>query len=45
MKSANDLCREIEAGLDTWQTEESLSETPHPDEEDYSPMSKGTIEL
>ncbi|KAI1502487.1 ammonium transporter AmtB-like domain-containing protein [Biscogniauxia marginata] len=36
---------EITSGLDLAQTEETLCDEPHPEEEDYSPVSKGTIEL
>ncbi|CAJ2499756.1 Uu.00g026090.m01.CDS01 [Anthostomella pinea] len=36
---------EINSGLDMTQTEETLCEGPHPDEEDYFPTSKGIIEL
>jgi hypothetical protein len=33
------------AGLDMMVTEESLTDTTYPDEEDYSPMSDGDIAL
>ncbi|RYP05169.1 hypothetical protein DL764_003990 [Monosporascus ibericus] len=36
---------EISAGLDMVQTEETLCDMPNPDEEDYSPMANGNIEL
>ncbi|RYP43847.1 hypothetical protein DL768_009627 [Monosporascus sp. mg162] len=36
---------EINAGLDMVQTEETLCDMPNPDEEDYSPMTNGNIEL
>ncbi|KAI1254660.1 hypothetical protein MGN70_003674 [Eutypa lata] len=36
---------EIISGLDMIQTEETLCDMQHPDEEDYSPMSKGNIEI
>ncbi|KAI1877686.1 hypothetical protein JX265_003694 [Neoarthrinium moseri] len=37
--------KEIMAGLDTFQTEESLCDIVFPDEEDYCPLSGGNIEL
>ncbi|KAI0128778.1 ammonium transporter AmtB-like domain-containing protein [Xylariales sp. AK1849] len=37
--------KEIISGLDTYQTEESLHEVEFADEEDYSPLSRGTLEL
>lgn len=37
--------REIMAGLDTFQTEETLDETYYVDEEEYSPFSGGDVSL
>ncbi|KAI5923965.1 ammonium transporter AmtB-like domain-containing protein [Camillea tinctor] len=36
---------EIHSGLDMAQTEETLCDEPHPEDEDYCPAFKGTIEL
>lgn len=37
--------RHIAAGLDTHETEETLCDYQHPDEDDYCPLDGGSLEL